>query len=210
MVRGGWPGHEPVETTNLFVPFLQGHGFEVLVEESLEVYEDEALLARTDLIVQSWTSGDITRAESAGLMAAVQAGTGLAGWHGGIVDAFREDKDYQLLTGGQFVMDTGGPDRRRVRLSPGFADHPVIAGLHDFEVRGSQYWTHSDPLNDVLATVAFEADERRARPADIPAVWARTWGRGRVFVSTFGHGTEDFRVPEVRAITERGLLWASR
>ncbi|HKE68392.1 MAG TPA: ThuA domain-containing protein, partial [Nocardioidaceae bacterium] len=43
-----------------------------------------------------------------------------------------------------------------------------------------------------------------------PAVWTRQWGRGRVFVSTIGHRLEDLDHPDVRILTERGLLWASR
>ncbi|SFD72193.1 ThuA domain-containing protein [Streptomyces aidingensis] len=210
VVRGGWDGHHPVETTDLFIPFLERHGFRVLVEDCLEVYEEEGLLAETDLIVQCWTGGDITRRESAGLVAAVRSGTGLAGWHGGILDAFRGSLDYQLLTGGQFVAVPPNPGRHRVLLSAGRPEHPVVAGLGDFEIDAEPYWTLSDPLNDVLATVTVDADETRSRPANIPAVWTRNWGKGRVFVSTIGHGPEDFRVPEVRTLTERGLLWASR
>jgi type 1 glutamine amidotransferase len=43
-----------------------------------------------------------------------------------------------------------------------------------------------------------------------PAVWTRQWGKGRVFVSTIGHKLEDLDHPDVRTLTERGLLWASR
>jgi hypothetical protein len=43
-----------------------------------------------------------------------------------------------------------------------------------------------------------------------PAVWTRQWRSGRVFVSTIGHSPSDLDVPEVRTLTERGLLWASR
>jgi uncharacterized protein len=207
VVRGGWDGHHPVETTDLFIPFLEQHGFRVLVEDCLEVYEDEDLLAETDLIVQCWTGGDITRREAAGLIAAVRSGTGLAGWHGGIVDAFRASPDYQLMTGGQFVATPPNPGRHRVLLSAG---HPVTDGLADFEIDAEPYWTLTDPLNDVLATLTIDADETRCRPVDLATVWTRTWGKGRVFVSTLGHGPEDFRIPQVRTLTERGLLWASR
>ena len=44
----------------------------------------------------------------------------------------------------------------------------------------------------------------------MPAVWTRQWGSGRVFVSTIGHKLEDLDLPEVRTLTERGLLWAAR
>ena len=36
IVRGGWDGHRPVESTELFVPFLQNSGYEVRIEESPE------------------------------------------------------------------------------------------------------------------------------------------------------------------------------
>ncbi|MDT0265331.1 ThuA domain-containing protein [Streptomyces sp. DSM 44915] len=210
VVRGGWDGHQPRETTNLFLPFLDDHGFRVVVEDTLEAYEDEKLLSQTDLIVQCWTAGDITPGESAGLAAAVRAGTGLAGWHGGIVDAFPADPGYPLLVGGRRVPGAPTGATQLITPAPEHADHPVLAGLDAFTVPAEPYWVHGDPLNDVLATVTFDADETRARPVAIPAVWTRRWGRGRVFVSTLGHDLADFRVPAVRALTERGLLWASR
>ncbi|KRV49799.1 hypothetical protein AQ490_19080 [Wenjunlia vitaminophila] len=210
VVRGGWDGNHPVQTTNLFMSFLRENGFRILVEDCLEVYEDEDLLVETDLIVQCWTRGDITAGESAGLIAAVRAGTGFAGWHGGVVDAFREDLDYQLLIGGKFLTHQQGPGRHRIHLTAEHADHPVIAGLDDFDIHAEPYWTLNDPLNDVLATVTFDADDTRQRSTSIPAAWVRTWGKGRVFVSTVGHSPDDFRNPHVRTLTERGLLWASR
>jgi type 1 glutamine amidotransferase len=60
------------------------------------------------------------------LAAAVRAGTGLAGWHGGIVDCFH-DHNYHLLTGGEFAMHPPGFHDHTVHLLPERADHPVIA-----------------------------------------------------------------------------------
>lgn len=210
VVRGGCDGNRPVQTTNLFLPFLREHGFEVLVEDSLEVYEDEGLLLGTDLVLQCWARGDITRGESAGLLAAVRAGTGFAGWHRGVVDAFPEDPDYQLMTGGTFAGHPAGPVPLRAHLRAEHADHPVVAGLGDFVVDTDPCWTLTDPLNDVLATVTFDPDDTRQRAVAVPAVWTRTWGKGRVFVSTVGRVPADFGNPHVRALTRQGLLWASR
>ncbi|MGW7279159.1 ThuA domain-containing protein [Streptomyces sp. NPDC054844] len=210
IVRGGRKVHSPVQTTNLFMPFLVRQGFDVLLEDCLEVYEDEKLLAETDLVVQCWPGGDITPRESAGLRAAVQAGTGLAGWHAGLVDAFPEDLDYQLLVGGRFQLEPSETGRRRVRLAAERADHPVIDGLSDFDTDAERYWLLNDPLIDVLATIAFDGDEQRPEASAVPAVWTRTWGRGRVFASALGRRPSDLAVPEVRALIERGLLWASR
>ncbi len=196
--------------TDRFVPFLKEHGYTVELSDTLDVYEDADLLTATDLIVQCWTMGTITPEQSAGLAAAVRAGTGLAGWHGGIVDAFRADLPYQLLTGGQFLMHPAGFLDHEVRIVSERATHPVVAGLGDFRVHTEQYWVATDPLVDVLATTVFEPDEVHPDAAVMPAVWTRTVGAGRVFVSTIGHKPDDFDVPEVQTLTERGLLWASR
>lgn len=89
IVRGGWDGHHPVAATDMFRPFLAENGFEVRVEESNEVYADAAVMAETDLVVQAVTMSSISDAALTGLRAAVEAGTGLAGWHGGIADSYR-------------------------------------------------------------------------------------------------------------------------
>ncbi|OON77993.1 ThuA domain-containing protein [Streptomyces tsukubensis] len=210
VVRGGWEGHSPVAITDLFLPFLTSEGFTVEVSDSLDVYTDTELLAATDLVVQCWTMGQATPEQTEGLANAVRAGTGLAGWHGGIVDSFRGDVNYQYLTGGQFLMHPRGFHDHEVRLVAERARHPVIIGLSDFQVHTEQYWMATDPLIDTLATTVFPADEERGREVVMPAVWTRNWGEGRVFVSTIGHKADDFDVPEVRTLTERGLLWASR
>lgn len=40
VVRGGWEGHSPVQATELFVPFLEKHGFEVHRADSPAPYAD--------------------------------------------------------------------------------------------------------------------------------------------------------------------------
>src|SRR5689334_20911316 len=75
VVRGGWDGHQPVTISDGFVPFLEERGFTVESSEDLAVYEEAERLAATDLIVQCWTMGTITREQSENLAAAVRAGT---------------------------------------------------------------------------------------------------------------------------------------
>ena len=84
MVRGGWEGHQPVKATELFIPFLQRRGYTVRVEESTAIYGDATAMAGADLVVQCVTMSQITAEELSGLTAAVCAGTGFTGWHGGI------------------------------------------------------------------------------------------------------------------------------
>src|SRR5581483_8058792 len=94
VVRGGWDGHQPFEATELFIPFLKENGYDVRVEESPKVYADSAYMAGVDLIVQCMTMSTIEKDEFEGLRTAVENGTGLAGWHGGIADSYRNNSDY--------------------------------------------------------------------------------------------------------------------
>ena len=38
IVRGGWDGHHPVESTELFIPFLRENGYDVRIEDSPQAY----------------------------------------------------------------------------------------------------------------------------------------------------------------------------
>jgi type 1 glutamine amidotransferase len=206
VTRGGWEGHLPAEATDLFIPFLRENDFEVEVSDNLDSYLD---LDGTDLVLQCISMGEITGEQVKGLEAAVRAGTGLAGWHGGIVDSFRSNTDYQFMTGGQFISHPGGFVDHRIEV---VSDDPIVDGITHFDLHTEQYYVHADPTNNVLATTTFRAhpDFPWIAGATMPAVWTRTWGEGRVFVCTPGHSLADLDVPEVRTIIERGLLWASK
>lgn len=212
VVRGGWEGHSPVEATERFIPFLEEHGYAVEVHESPEVYADGEKLAATDLVVQCYTQGLATDEQVLGLSAAVEGGTGLAGWHGGVCDSFRGSPDYLHLTGGQWAAHPGGFVEHEVAVVPERRGHQIVEGLDRWELNTEQYWVLTDELNDVIATTTFGVrdDTPWREPLTCPAVWTRQWGQGRVFVSTVGHKLEDLDHPDVRTVIERGLLWASR
>jgi type 1 glutamine amidotransferase len=209
IVRGGWEGHAPVACTDSFLPFLKANGFEVEIREDLEVYTDSPRLAGVDLVVQCWSMGELTDDQARGLAGAVHGGTGFAGWHGGVVAAF-DALPYLHLTGGRFVYHPPGFVEHE--LTPVRERHPIMEGIGTVLLTTEKYWVLTDPLCEVLATVRFEPDQEtpwRSR-VTMPAVWTRHWGAGRVFVSTVGHRLADLDVPEVRTITERGMLWAAR
>jgi type 1 glutamine amidotransferase len=223
VVRGGWDGHQPVAATELFIPFLEDNGFDVRVEESNEIYTDAAVMAETDLIVQSVTMSEISREAFEGLRDAVIAGTGLAGWHGGIADSYRNNSDYLQLVGGQFAthpskhpdaLIAGDPANNYLTYTVNVTDpdHEIMAGIGDFELHTEQYWVLHDDLIDVLATTTHPTQTYHPwhRPITSPVVWTRLWGEGRIFVATPGHSPEVLEDPNVRTIVERGLLWATR
>jgi uncharacterized protein len=138
----------------------------------------------------------------------------------------RSSTDYLHLIGGQFATH---PSKRegecvtpssqennylphKIEICPDAADHPIVAGVVDFELETEQYWVLTDDYNHVLATTTHPArdDQPWHRKVTCPAVWTRRWGRGRIFVATPGHQPDILRHESVRTIIERGLLWASR
>lgn len=208
-VCGGWEGHEPEKCVAIFAPFLEENGYEVEVSTTLDSYLDEKKMGSLDLVVQIWTMGAITEGQEAGLLGAVQGGVGLAGWHGGMADSFRESINYQFMVGGQWVAHPGNIIDYEVNVI--HHKDPITAGLRDFEMHSEQYYMHVDPTNEVLATTTFSGTHTPwIEGAVIPVVWKRRWGAGRVFYSSLGHVAKDFEVPEARALVERGMLWASR
>ncbi|MCP8999801.1 ThuA domain-containing protein [Pseudarthrobacter sp. RMG13] len=224
VVRGGWDGHQPIEATELFIPYLKDNGFDVRVEESPNIYADADYLAGVDLIMQCMTMSTIEKDEFEGLRAAVENGTGLAGWHGGIADSYRNTSDYLHLIGGQFACHPGNhPDQRTgeqsdnyvpytINMLPAAETHPITRGIGDFELVTEQYWVLADDYVDVLATTTqkVRAWDPWNREVTSPAIWTRQWGQGRIFVATPGHRVEILQDHNVRTIIERGLLWASR
>jgi hypothetical protein len=209
IVWGGWDGHEPKLCADLFAPVLRNEGYEVEVFDTLDVYLNKEKMAALDLIVPVWTMGTITREQEMGLLEAVKSGIGIAGWHGGMGDSFRNNTEYQWMVGGQWVAHPGGSIDYRVNITR--PDDPIVAGIQDFDMHSEQYYMHLDPSNEVLATTTFNGEHADwIKGVVMPVVYKRMYSRGRVFYASFGHIRKDFDVPETVEIMRRGMLWASK
>ncbi len=211
MVWGGWDGHQPKETVSRFAPFLKEQGFEVRIEDKMDAYTDADYMMSLSLIVPCFTMSQISKEQEKGLLAAVKNGVGIAGWHGGMCDAFRNNTEYQFMTGGQWVAHPGNIIDYRVNI----IDHenPITRGLSDFNMHSEQYYMHVDPGNKVLATTTFSGEHGDApwiKGVVMPVVWQRQYGKGKVFFSSLGHVNSDFEVAEAAEIMRRGMIWAAR
>lgn len=207
--HGGWQGHDPVGSAGLAHQLLEAAGLRVELSDTLEVLDDAAGLKDLDLIVPVWTMGELTRERERNLLDAVEGGTGLAGWHGGMGDAFRASLDYKMMVGGQFVSHPGNVRRYRVRITN--PDDPITRGLSDFDIESEQYYMHVDPSNEVLAETTFPGSELPwLDGVSMPVAWKRRWGAGKVFYLSIGHVVAEFEIPQARQMLERGMLWACR
>jgi hypothetical protein len=209
IIWGGWDGHEPKQVAALFESVLENEGFEVQVSDTLEALT-EADLSRFSLFVPVWTMGEISHPQVKAVTTAVEAGMGIAGCHGGMCDSFRNSAEWQFMTGGQWVAHPGDDG---VEYIVRVADHadPITAGIDDFSVKSEQYYMHTDPSNKVLAVTAFPVAPGPHTPNgkfDMPVVWTRYYGKGKVFYNSLGHHADVLQGPALE-IMRRGFLWAA-
>jgi len=211
IVYGGWDGHEPEKVAERFKIFLSESGFEVTVSDSLEIFEDLVRLKGYDLIVPVWTMGEISDEQCNNVSEAVAEGTGLAGCHGGLCDAFRNSVLWQFITGGNWVVHPGG-DGIEYTVNILDSSSELVRGIGDFKVTSEQYYLHVDPAVKVLATTKFPVAiwyHSANDPVDMPVSWIKKWGLGHVYYNSLGHHNDVFDTPEAFEMMKRGLIWAS-
>lgn len=210
IVWGGWDGHQPEQVASLFETMLQDAGITVDVVDDLGVFDDADKLQSYDLIVPVWTDGTLSREAATNAAEAVARGTGIAGCHGGMCDAFRSSPLWQFMTGANWVAHPGGDGvTYRVHVT---SDDPLVSGIPDFEVTSEQYYLHVDPANTVLATTRTDAVtwyHSPNGPVDMPVVWTRQWGLGRVYYNALGHQLDVIDTGPAYEMLRRGLLWAA-
>ena len=212
IVQGGWDGHEPQLTSKRFARLMEKHGYTCEIADTLDVLADAEALKKLDLIVACWTMGEIKHEYVQNVSKAVGAGVGLAGCHGGMCDSFRNDTEWQFITGGQWVSHPGG-DGIEYTVNIRHGSSPITEGLEDFTVCSEHYYLHVDPAIEVLATTRFPAVPYyhiSNKPVDMPVAWTKFWGNGRVFYTSLGHHDDVFeKSPSAAVLMERGLVWAA-
>jgi len=210
--QGGWDGHEPVLVSERFAGILKKEGFSVTMSDTLDCLKDLDTLMGYDLLVPCWTMGQIERHYTENVSKAVGEGVGLAGCHGGMCDSFRNDTHWQFITGGNWVSHPGG-DGINYTVNITAKSNPIVEGLDDFHVCSEHYYLHVDPAIEVLAMTRFPEIayyHTANKPVDMPVIWTKMWGLGRVFYNSLGHHDDVFdNSPNAHEIMRRGMLWAA-
>ena len=213
IVWGGWDGHEPKQVGEIFHKVLVEEGFEVEVSDTLESFSDKEKLMELSLIVPLWTMGEIDGGYVKNVCDAVESGVGIAGCHGGMCDSFRNNTNWQFLTGAQWIEHPGNDGVEYVVNIKKNSSSPIVSGMDDFTVKSEQYYIHYDPVVDVLATTRFplvDGPHASNGVVDVPVVFTKLWGKGRVFYNSLGHVANVFDVPEALQLMRNGLVWAAK
>ena len=160
LFQGGWDGHEPKLTSARFSRILQEEGFQTEISDTLDCLADLDASMELALLVACWTGGEIKSEYTRNVAKAVGAGVGLAGCHGGMCDSFRQDTEWQFITGGQWVSHPGG-DGVEYTVNIKSSSSPIVYGLEDLQSRvnittcmwtqPSRYWR--PPASPSSATI---------------------------------------------------------
>lgn len=214
IVWGGWEGHGPDKVADFFREILAVEGFEVSVDGSLDSFRLNDL-RQLSLIVPIVTMSTITQEQLVPVLEAVRDhGVGLAGCHGGMCDAFRQETEWQFMTGGQWVAHPGNDGVEYMVRIDRDNPHEITDRIPDFTVRSEQYYLHTDPGNNVLAYTEFPTPgvggPHVPNACRMPQVWTKMYGWGRVFYNALGHTRSVLEASEPRELMRRGFVWAAR
>lgn len=210
IVYGGWEGHTPKETSELFADILRENDFEVVLHEGMDIFDAYENIEAFDLVIPNMTMSEITQLQCQNISKLISEGAGLAGCHGGMCDAFRNCTEWQFMTGAQWVAHPGN-DGVVYKVSV-FHDSELLGGIPPFKIKSEQYYLHVDPAVTVHAVTKFPVvygEHATNGIVKMPVVFTKSWGRGRVFYCSLGHTYEIFHNPHAREIMRRGFIWAA-
>lgn len=140
---------------------------------------------------------DLTPTQEAGLFNFVESGKGLVGIHG-----------TAWWIGGRAVDLIGGhanwhPPGLTFTVNIDNPNHPVTAGISDFDVEDEIYISAYEPTLQILASAQWHG---RAHPM----AWVKHFGQGRVFYTTLGHTADTFMRPAMQQLVMQGARWAGQ
>jgi type 1 glutamine amidotransferase len=140
---------------------------------------------------------NLTPSQEDGLLGFVAGGKGLVGIHG-----------TGWWIGGRAVDLLGGhsnwhPPGLKFTVQIDDPAHPATRGIDNFEVDDEIYISAYDPAIHILASAEWHG---RAHPM----AWTKSYGQGRVFYTTLGHGPQTFARPSMQRLIVQGTVWAAQ
>jgi len=203
--------HKPAERVPQLMAALGNKGINITYTDKLaDINPDN--LAKYDglLIFANWDS--IPKPQEQALLAYVQSGKGLIPVHCASY-CFRNSAEYvDKVVGGQFwrhKMDT-----IQTRFTQ--PNNPITMGLKSFKAYDETYLhTHLQADNNVLAVRDIKSDQatdmaaaNRPGKTEEPYTWTRTYGKGRVFYTAYGHDERTWSQPAFQQLLEKGIMWS--
>jgi len=199
--------HQWKETTSALRKILVYSGrFEVAVSEDLTPLDSAATLKAYDvLLLNRFSKAPLSEAAMTNLLDFVRGGKGFFIEHFSSA-SFPASADFGKLCGRHWVMGKSGHAPRGVFSAKIIdKDHPITAGLTDFQADDELYANlQGDEPIDVLVEGYSDWSKKTE-----PLVFEHNFGKGRVLHSTLGHDVNAITTPEITTIIIRGVEWAA-
>lgn len=192
--------------------------YEVTINEDAGVLQSPGI-ARYDILILLADRRDpefsLTEEQQRRIFRFVRAGKGFVSIHAADNAAKDWLPEWREMLGGVFSHDTSGgrPDGKvrkglyPIRLKN--PDHPILAGLSNFELQDELYY-HLQMESGVEPLVVAEFDGK-----EWPVAWTRTFGAGRVFHTALGHRdfgpdqVDPLRDPNLGQLIVQGVDWVA-
>lgn len=185
-----------------------------------------AKLPQADVLFFHHTGGRLTAEQEKALCGAIASGKGYVGIHSA-ADSFKQNAMYMEMVGGSFRTHPAyGP----IDVTVHQPDHPIAKGLaRSFTIQDEQYILKCDPARlNVIADAPYKLLEYKivveqkngrevktrkatgkiAETGVMPAVWTKSWDKGRVAYISFCHDAKATRQEPVAKLVLQAVLWA--
>ena len=197
--------HRPIERVPSIMAALGDKGVNFTYTDKLEDI-NSANLNKYDalMIYANWDS--IPPSVERDLLAYVASGKGILPIHCASY-CFRNSSEYVKMVGGQFWRHT----KDTIETQTVQPEHPIMAGLKSFRAYDETYLhTKLQADNNILAVREIKADQFKDKPntKTEPYTWTRSYGKGRVFYTAYGHDENTWQNEDFHALILRGILWA--
>jgi type 1 glutamine amidotransferase len=196
-LQGGghdWKAHFPI----LEALLTKSGDFTVTMSEDLNELKADSI-KKYDVVLFYGSGLDFKDAEQEkGLCDFVRGGHAFVGVHSAS-DSFKKSDAYWELVGGRFAGHGGAKFTVYIHDT----EHPITAGLAEFEIQDETY-SHQYHKNQCMRSLVRmnQGDERQSMG------WVQTYGKGRVFYTSLGHGREAWTNPQFQRLVVRGIYWS--
>lgn len=151
--------------------------------------------------------------QKADLLQFVKNGGGFVASHMALT-AFASWPEFGQLLGGRFDQHPWGDTTADVIVEdpdfPGMQFFPRVFAFHDEFYQASEFSPKNSRVLMRMDPQSLNMSARGVKPEDAPyaITWAKMYGKGRVFYSTFGHDAGTWDNPAVRRMYFNALEWA--
>ncbi len=182
---------------NLVQALVSLDGFEFKHVRSMEKFPLN--LSEFSAIVIYLHHKKISTKALAALDAFVSNGGGVLGIHSATA-SFKEDTSYFEILGGRFVGHGKVEAFKVEKLQVEGLKDEIFGNIESFVVKDELYLHEMQADVDVHFTAKHEGK-------DVPAVWTRQYGAGRVCYAVPGHTTATMKNKTYQEVLQRGLEW---